>query len=1011
MIFISYRIEDSKHLAWALADRLKQHFGTDAVFLDKQDINTGKPWTDEIEAALSKAVVVLAVIGQRWLKACDEHGRRRIDIEDDVLANELITALERKIEIIPLFIDELKPLSLKAYPERLAGIAALQGLEFDISRDLTTLLAKLEAIPGLHKKNLPPGLKDVLIPSITASKPRNIPSSINKYFKGREPFLEQIHKVLSESGQAGQRRAAAITAPVATVHGLGGIGKTRVAVEYAHRYAEEYTALLFVPADSPANLDANLAKLCHSDVLDLPEKDAKELDIQTATALRWLKQNPGWFLIFDNADTKEAVEAVENRLPQLAQAGRILITSRIGVWPNSVESLPLDVLAEQDAADFLILRTEKNRCKASDDPAQALALANALGYLALALEQAGAYIAENGLTFAEYQIQWQRQHDEVIQWYDPRVMKYPMSVAQTWLTSFKQLTEPARQLLQCLAWFAPDPIPKSILDTQLQIADAAGNPGDSPEAHGQLHWQNALANLAKYSLVTRSKDAPTFTIHRLVQDVTRGMLKVDTAHNALKSALNWINTALVADPQDVRSWPVLDPLAPHALACAQFADQVKIADPTARLMSQLGTLYSAKAQHAEAEPLIRRALILSEHSFGKVHPNVASVLNNLAALLQATNRLAEAEPLMRRALEIGEQSFGNDHPNVAVCLNNLSLLLKATNRLAEAEPMYRRALAIDEQSLGKDHPAVASDLNNLAALLKDTNRLAQAEPMYRRALAIDEHSFGKDHPNVARGLNNLALLLQDTNRLAEAEPLMRRALPINEQSLGKDHPDVASVLSNLALLLQATNRLDEAEPLIRRALAIDEQSFGKDHPYVARDLNNLATLLQDTNRVAEAEPLMRRALAIDEQSYGKDHPKVAIRLNNLALLLQDTNRIAEAEPLMRRSLEIFETAYGPEHPVTANGWINLGRIMMDLGDEAQAESMSKKALLIWRQSQSPNDPRTGKAHQTLGLIEAHRQNKVTAKEHFQAALRLLNHAPGSYPRELEQVKEALAGLQ
>jgi len=350
--------------------------------------------------------------------------------------------------------------------------------------------------------------------------------------------------------------------------------------------------------------------------------------------------------------------------------------------------------------------------------------------------------------------------------------------------------------------------------------------------------------------------------------------------------------------------------------------------------NQLALFLMHASLYAGAEPLMRRALMIDEQSYGKDHPRVAIELNNLAGLLQATNRLAEAEPLMRRALTIDEQSYGKDHPTVARDLNNLAGLLQATNRLDEAEPLMRRALTIDEQSYGKDHPEVAIDLNNLALLLQATNRLDEAEPLMRRALTIDEQSYGKDHPRVATQLNSLAQLLQATNRFDEAEPLMRRGLDIDEKSFGKNHPDVARDLNNLALLLQATNRLDEAEPLMRRALTIDEQSYGKDHPDVARDLNNLAQLLQATNRLDEAESLMRRALTIDEQSYGKDHPTVAINLNNLAQLLQDTNRLDEAEPLMRRVVEIllqFTHETGHDHPHLQGGVNNYVALLQAMG--------------------------------------------------------------------------------
>src|SRR5208282_1444813 len=140
------------------------------------------------------------------------------------------------------------------------------------------------------------------------------------------------------------------------------------------------------------------------------------------------------------------------------------------------------------------------------------------------------------------------------------------------------------------------------------------------------------------------------------------------------------------------TWPMLDPLAPHALAVARAADWAGIAEPTGRLFNQLGVLLWAKARYGEAEPLMRRALAIFEASLGSDHPNVAIDLNNLAQLLKATNRLAEAEPLMHRALAIDEASYGPDHPTVAIDLNNLAQLLQDTNRLGEAEPLSRRHL-------------------------------------------------------------------------------------------------------------------------------------------------------------------------------------------------------------------------------------------------------------------------------------------------------------------------------
>ena len=346
-------------------------------------------------------------------------------------------------------------------------------------------------------------------------------------------------------------------------------------------------------------------------------------------------------------------------------------------------------------------------------------------------------------------------------------------------------------------------------------------------------------------------------------------------------------------------------------------------------------------------------------SLGPEHPNFATALNNLAALLQTTNRLSEAEPLMRRALVIDEKSFGPDSPKVATALNNLGQLLQATNRLSEAEPLYRRVIEISEKSLGPAHPNVATSLNNLAALLQATNRLSEAEPLMRRALAIYEKSFGPDHPNVAGGPQRSGELLRTTNQRVEAEPLYRRALAIDEKSFGPDHPNVARDLNDLAVLLQVTNWFSEAEPLMRRALAIDEKSFGPDHPNVAICLSNLAQLLKATNRLAEAEPLMRRALGIGENSFGPDNPMVAVALNNLAGLLEGTNRFSEAEPLYRRALAIDEKSFGPDHPAVARGLINLAALFEDQGHWPEATALHRKAKHIMTGAHSGSDAGRG----------------------------------------------------
>jgi tetratricopeptide (TPR) repeat protein len=769
-------------------------------------------------------------------------------------------------------------------------------------------------------------------PKKSAGKPIALPyPSLGSLFKGRDAFLKELHASLSR----GSGRTAIVGS---ALYGLGGIGKTRAAVEYAWAHQQDYTALLFVIAETPEALRCNLAALAGPLVLNLPEQHATEEDVRLKGVLDWLKEHPGWFLILDNLDAPEALEEAEKLLSTLS-GGRVLITSRLGNFAGHFDPLELDVLSVEDAAAFLLERTDRRRHKTPDDAATARQLAVDLGGLALALEQAGAYVAKLGVSFSRYRELWRENWDKVAACSDERITKYPRAVAVTWQTSVNQLAPAGRRLLERLAWFAPEPIPNFLLE--VPVPDVAGDdlehgpiglplsvsspglpgrssnhgrgvldrpvkPGDDSIECAKLIGDtlaDALANLADYSLARRNADKQEFSVHRLVQDVTRRGLVEQERRRSLVEALAWVNAAFVGDPTDVRTWPRLDPIEPHGRTIVQYADGAEINEPTAVLMNQLGMLLQAKARYREAEPLFRRALAIDETSYGPDDPDVAIRLNNLAELLQDTNRLSESEPLYWRALAIDAASYGSDHPIVAIRLNNLGKLLYRTNRLSDAEPLFRRALAIDEASYSPDHPNVARSLNNLALLLGATNRLSDAEPLLRRALAIDEARYGPDHPNVATSLNNLALLLRATNWLSDAEPLLRRALAINEASCGPDHPNVAKSLEHLVSSLGATNRLSDAEPLLRRALAIDEASYGPDHPDVATGLNNLASLLRATDRLNDAAPLYRQALAIlvrFERATCHRHPNLEVAWGNYVQALDELGRTrAEVEAAVK----------------------------------------------------------------------------------------------------------------
>jgi len=824
-VFVSYSHQDE---AWK--DRLVKQLRVlelegDLDVWDDRRIAAGDDWLPEIEEAMARAQVAVLLISADFLTSGFIRGRE---------IPEILRRRESEgLRVIPVIV---RPCPWQAVPwlskiqcRPKDGHPLSAGTDHQIETDLSALALEirnlLAAPPRVetrgYQQGRPDGTESTRISpsrgdgnfSSPGFQPgvgvHNLPyPPLGDLFTGRKEELD----ALETGGTAAITQSAAIS-------GLGGIGKTRLAVEYAWRSGNRYTAVWFVRADSPENFRRNLAALAGPELLNLPEWEAQVEEKTVAAVKRWLRDHPGWLMILDNIDTPEAADAVLEVLPSLSN-GRVLITSRLANWPAGVRVRSLDMLSSEEATHFLLQRTDGGREKAEDDGAQACELTRLLDGLPLALEQAAAYIIRHRMRFSEYLRGWKHERDKLLQWYDPRVMQYPASVAVTWKQTFDRLSPTPAALLRLMAFLAPDPIPVDIFEQGsqhvrratellskgvrrprsfrvrlLSLLSLRGGSGSEIQL-----IPAALADLADYSLITR-QDGGMLVVHRMVQEALRSQIPEEHRRVWLERALWIVNDAAVGDSSDVRTWPVWDRLRPHVAEVVARADEVGIVEPTGRLMSDLGQLLHAKALYSEVEPLVRRALSLYETSLGPEHKHVATALNNLARLLHDTNRLKEAEPLIRRALDIDEASLGNKHPNVAIRLNNLAGLLQAMSRMEEAEPLFRRALDIDEASFGNNHSKVAIRLNNLARVLQDTNRLEEAEPLFRRALNIDEASFGSNHPTVALRLNNLAALLQDTNRRGEAEPLMRRAVEIFEESLGPDHPRTQTARSNLKILL------------------------------------------------------------------------------------------------------------------------------------------------------------------------------------------------------------------
>jgi len=762
-LFLSHNSED-KPAVREVSDKLKRRHLK--PWLDVENLQPGQRWQDEAEKVIRTCRAAAVFVGQSGMGPWEEEEMRAL----------LTQAVRRKIPVIPVL--------LPGAPKK---------------PDLPLFLEERTWV-DLRNGITPDGL-DLIVWGITGKKPRskkkgsqlpflhNLPyPPLGDLLKGRDEELRKLAEGLEAAGGSIVQHLV--------LYGLGGIGKTRLAVE--HTWASGYNAAFFIQAVTPAGLRTGLASLARADLLNLGERKAEDETVHAV--LGWLKTNPGWLLILDNVDTPEAESEVLALLPGLT-GGRVLITSRLQRWPLWVHTQPLGTIPLEEARDFLLKRTNGRRRKAPDDADRVWDLAQKLDGLPLALEQAGAYIARTRVSFSKYLEVWEEERQREPEWPDQAEMGYPASVATTWKASFERLKPTGATLLRLCAFLAPDPIPDEMFESEREKVEGACEllRSETGQEKSTDSTHEALAELEGYSLISRQE--ATFTVHRVVQEVLQSRIPAERLRDWIEAALEIVNGYSPMPPDDVRTWPVWNVLRPHAARIVLLADQMGVADPASRLMSQLGEYLYGRGLYTETEPLMRRSLDIAEATFGSKHTNVASCLNNLALLLQAMNRLSEAAPLMRRALEIDEDSFGTQHPTVAIRLNNLALLLFAKKDFSEAEPLMRRALSINTTSFGSENPDVAIGISNLAALLHAIGRYSEAEPLMRQALTIDEAAFGSEHPQTARDLNNLARLLQDTNRLLEAEPLMRRAVGIWQRSLGRDHPNTKIAEGNLARLL------------------------------------------------------------------------------------------------------------------------------------------------------------------------------------------------------------------
>ncbi|GCE06796.1 FxSxx-COOH system tetratricopeptide repeat protein [Dictyobacter aurantiacus] len=741
-----------------------------------------------------------------------------------------------------------------------------------------------------------------------------VPYTRNPYFTGREEILAQLEQQFTVSNETDPHQPT--MTQLLALTGLGGIGKTQIAVEYAYRARIKglYTHTIWINAASEESILTDFISLA----TQLPsfkarnETDQRQL---VAEIIRWFEycEQP-WLLIVDNVDD---LSFIYDYLPRRGN-GNILLTTRASAVGSLTIPITLETMSVEEGTRFLLRRARRPHTL-PEEVAEAEKIVVALGQFPLALDQAGAYIEETASRFCDYRLLYEQHRHALLSRRGWQSMRYPESVATTWSLSFQrieQVNPAAAELLNLCAFLSPDDIPEELL-----INGASQWPPALQKAVSDLFTFNQmLEELLSFSLVKRLAEHRLLSLHRLVQVVVRARLSQQEQRLWTERIVRAVWLAFPDDPKDnVAVWRKCQRNMAQVQALDTLVQQYQLFLPeAAEMFDRTATYLGERAMYRQAETFNKRAIHIWEQLAGPDHYlKLVASLNGLSQLYYEQGKYAEAEPLRQRALHILEQQVTTPQPSLlTITLHGLGFLYSEQGRYAEAEPLYQRALQIWEKQVGSEQPPLAYLLHGLGFLYAEQGRFTEAEPLYLRALRIREQLLGPEHLRTAYTLNALALLYTQQGRYSEAESLYQRALRIREQQLGPEHMKTGIILNGLGLLYYKQGKYVEAELFYQRALHIWEQQVQSAHPQVAITLNGLANIYHTQGKDAEAERLYQRALQIHESYLTPQHYKTACVLYDFARFQQDRGCLAEAELLYQQALEIQQHVFGPDHPAT-----------------------------------------------------------------------------------------------
>jgi tetratricopeptide (TPR) repeat protein len=773
-----------------------------------------------------------------------------------------------------------------------------------------------------------PGREKEVLPKIM----RGVPSR-NPRFTGRGDLISRVHNMLITSTE----RAALLPH---TLHGLGGVGKTQLAIEYVYRFAQEYDLIAWLPAEDPTQVRASLVEL--GSAMGLPE----ELNMTRAVeavldALRTGDTYRRWLLVFDNADQPKDLQ------PYLPKPnGHVLLTSRNADWSEFARTFEIDVFTRPESIALLRQRAPE----ITDEDADRLA--DRLGDLPLALDQAGAWHAATGMPVSEYLRLFEDEFERLTA---HPTLDYPTSVGATYaltLNRLRQQSPGAAQLLDVCAFFGADPISVGLLWD--------GRQADLPEPladtlRDEIQLRRALREIGRYALARVDPVEDQITVHRLVQVVLRSRLDDEEREQTKLSAQRILAAANPGNPDARKNWERHSALWPHIVP----AELLEATDDRARrvVLDQIRYRW-IRGDYESSHTLGRTTVVTWRARWGDDDTLTLIACRHLALTLRILGQYEEASTLAEQTLSKFRDAFGDNHEHTLVTVDAVSWGRRISGKYKEAKELDEDNLVTMRHDLGDDHPLTLRTANNYAIDLRWLGDFARARELDEESVRLRRLTYGDEDRNTQLAVASLARDHYNLGNYTTGLALQEAALPVQRRLLGPDHAEVLSETRNLVVLLrkvgQHARARDEAEKLVQTY----EQRFGQDdEPTLAANMSYV-NALRTTGQLEDALRLGRECLERYRRAYGPEHPATLVCATNVAIVLRHRGFLEEALSLNETTLAAFRTVLGDNHPFTLCCATNNANDLAGLHHHARARELSEDTLRRSREVRGDEHPDT-----------------------------------------------------